>query len=77
MARQRFINNCKVQITCSCCGKEYLVPCNKKDLESFESGDKLIQEAFPYMPAELRELFVSGICPKCWNNIFPENEEEE
>lgn len=76
MPRMRFNNNLQVQITCNCCGKEFLIPCNKEDFEDYVNGNKLIQEAFPYMPAELRELFVSGICPKCWNNIFPEDEEK-
>lgn len=74
MARQRFINNYKIQVTCSCCGKEYLIPCNKQDFEDFVSGEKLIQEAFPYMPAEYRELFISQLCPTCWDKIFPDEE---
>ena len=29
-----------------------------------------VQDAFPYLSAEVREMLISGICPSCWNNMF-------
>jgi hypothetical protein len=31
-----------------------------------------IQDAFPELAADKRELFQTGICPNCWNKIFKE-----
>lgn len=39
----------------------------------FEVGRKA-QEAFAGLPPELREMFISGTCPSCWDKMFPEEE---
>ena len=37
-----------------------------------------IQDIIPELAPEMRELFISGMCPKCWDKLFSfENEEEE
>ena len=36
-----------------------------------------IQDIFPNLEPEYRELFVSGICPKCWDKMFGEENEDE
>jgi hypothetical protein len=33
-------------------------------------GEKLVQDAFPNMPAPERELFISGTCPKCYARML-------
>ena len=57
--------------------------CNK--LVSFEVSeegyDKYIkgahvQNAFPNLSAELREMFLSGICPTCWDEMFKDIDDE-
>ena len=61
------------------------VPCKKcngmneieVDFEKFiawRSGKMLIQEALPELDADQRELLISGICPKCWDEMFPPEE---
>lgn len=35
-------------------------------------GNKYIQDVAPGMMPEYRELFISGYCPTCWNEIFKE-----
>jgi hypothetical protein len=35
----------------------------------------LVQDAFPEVPKEYREMFISGTCPKCWDDMF--NNEDE
>ena len=60
------------------------VPCKKckevneiqVDLEKFiawQQGE-LIQNALPELDADQRELLISGICPKCWDKMFPSDE---
>ena len=60
------------------------VPCKKckevneiqVDLEKFiawQQGE-LIQNALPELDADQRELLISGICPKCWDEMFPSDE---
>jgi len=39
-------------------------------------GGELIQTALPELDAYQRELLISGICPKCWEQMFPSDEEE-
>ena len=62
------------------------VPCKKcevvneleVDFENFiawQSRKMLIQEAFPTLDADQRELLISGICPKCWDEMFPPEED--
>jgi hypothetical protein len=45
-------------------------------LKSWEDG-ALIQEALSSIPQELREFIMSGITPTEWNNVFPNEEDDE
>lgn len=42
---------------------------------AWQSGE-LIQNALPELSADDREQLISGTCPKCWDELFPESEEE-
>jgi len=68
------VNNYKIAVKCPRCEREYILPCNKEDLIAFQNGEKLAQEAFPYMPAQYREMLISGLCPECWDEIFSDEE---
>ena len=35
-----------------------------------------IQDVFPEMTKEQREILISGTCPECWDALFPEEDEE-
>jgi hypothetical protein len=45
-------------------------------LRKFRAGG-FAQDCFPGLPAEQREFLISGICGKCWDELFKESEEEE
>lgn len=30
----------------------------------------LVQNIFPELKPEIREILISGICPTCWNKMF-------
>jgi hypothetical protein len=40
-----------------------------EDYEAWRQG-ALIQNAFPELPLEIREMMISGMCPKCWDKTF-------
>ena len=39
-------------------------------------GGLSVQEAFPDLAPEERERLISGICPECWNWMFPVGKED-
>jgi hypothetical protein len=53
---------CPVQIEC---------PVNMEHIEAWRQG-AMIQDAMPELSADLREMFISGTCPKCWDDMFGE-----
>ena len=64
-----------VSIKCNECGKEYKFDITKEQYNKYINGEGLIQNIFPEISGELREMFISRICPECWNKIFSEYEE--
>ena len=68
----------KMEIYTSCpfCGKEAHVAVESADFEAWQNG-ALIQDVMWYLTPEERETLISGICPSCWDKMFPPEEEEE
>jgi len=68
------------------------MPCPKhQELHSFEvdmteaefdlayqfwKSGKFIQDAFPNMDPNHREMLITGTCQEAWDEMFPEEEEE-
>lgn len=73
------INYKEINVITACpfCGHAHEIAVNEADYWDWEDGE-LAQVAFPYLSAEEREMLISGICPKCWDEMFglPEEEEE-
>ena len=65
-----------IETYCPFCGKPHTVNVHAADWHAFEDG-ALVQDAFPYLSANERELLISGICPTCWNSMFGDDEEGE
>lgn len=65
-----------IQTICPFCHHVHDVGVNELDFWDWEDG-ALVQDAFPYLSANEREMLISGICPDCWNDTFPPEEEEE
>lgn len=63
--------------TCKLCKKDYKLHVKTVDLENYNTGNILIQNAFPYLSAGERELIISGICDTCFNDIFKDDDEPE
>jgi hypothetical protein len=64
-----------VSIRCVECREMKQVKVRKQDLAAFERGESYVQNLFPYLNANERELFISRICGQCWDRLFPEEEE--
>jgi len=63
-----------IEVTCIKCFKTYKIEVFQSDWEKFKNGEGHIQNLFSYIPYQTRELFISKICPDCWNKIFGSEE---
>ncbi len=61
----------RYDLECVKCGEEQAIEAKVEDVNSWRDG-VLIQNAMPYLSADEREMFISGICPICWEKIFGE-----
>lgn len=43
----------------------------------FVEGKLHVQQVFPYLSAEQREILISGTHPACWTRLFAEQANEE
>lgn len=64
------ISKITIPVKCRCCGTEYKIRVYPEDLSAFNRGDKLVQEAFPYLSPDDRELLLTRTCPVCWDKLF-------
>lgn len=60
-----------VTVTCPFCGKSTTIAVNYEDYIHWRE-DTLAQHAFPYLTPTEREVFISGMCPKCQKDVFGE-----
>lgn len=64
---------CSVWIKCPMCKEEHAVAMR---FDEWRGGRSMwergayIQDAFPRLSPEDREILISGTCPKCWDKIF-------
>ena len=56
-------------IECPMCGNTSIVPVPVEGWNKFQQGE-LVQNAFPEMDRDLREVLVSGLCVICQKKIF-------
>ena len=61
---------------CPRCGRIDRVEVKFDDFIKYSTGAS-VMECFPYLQPWERELFISGICPDCWEDIFGEEEDDE
>lgn len=55
--------------TCPMCRRANEIPVNESDYWDWWDG-ALVQNAFPYLSADEREMLITGICPTCWEKTF-------
>ncbi len=66
-------------VKCRMCGEVRYVQVRPSEMLRMMKPNRteLVQDIFPDMDAEARELLVSATCGSCWNKMFPPDEEEE
>lgn len=60
---------------CKFCGKEVTVQAEEEKFLRFDAGAH-VQDVFPDLRVNYRELMISGICGECFDQIF-ENDEDD
>jgi hypothetical protein len=63
--------------TCVVCGKSTIVELDTVKAEKWLRGSGHVQDIFPEMSKDDRELLISGTHPVCWNKLFPPDESLE
>lgn len=66
----------EIRTTCPLCGRTSFVTVDPVGFDAYRAG-ALVQDAFPRLSADEREMLISGICPECWDAQFSEPEDEE
>lgn len=66
----------KIQKECPICHKLQTIEVQVSQYNRWMAGEN-IQIAFPNLTPDQREILMSGICPECWEKIFPDEDEEE
>jgi len=67
----------KLLYNCIFCGNTEEIIVKEKDYEAYLRGEGHIQEIFPYLTADQREIMISGICGKCFDGILEDDDEDE
>lgn len=58
-----------VTTTCPVCGENHILSLEQDQLKKYKEG-AYIQDAFPDLPPDERELLLSGIDAACWRKAF-------
>lgn len=70
--------NVVLQVKCVKCNEIHELNVTEESAIEYAKRDRRhVQEIFPYLNADERELLISKICPKCWDEIFSEDEDYE
>jgi len=70
----RFANPRNV-VSCNFCGDVSILDATDEEFAAWDSG-MLIQDAMPRLSVNDREMLISGCCPKCWDKMWPPEDEE-
>lgn len=63
-------------VCCMVCGEIIEVPMtDAQEAELSRPDRRKIQDIFPELSKDLRELLISGTCGKCFNELFEGNED--
>lgn len=63
-------DNMQVNFRCQVCGRIYPVKVKKTEFQRYLTTPDIIQRLFPSMKPEDRELFLTSICPTCFDKMF-------
>jgi len=66
-----------LQITCWHCKRLFFVNVEKTDHDVWLARQGLAQDIFHYLSDGERELIISGTCDTCFDELFPQDEDED
>lgn len=58
-----------IVIQCHVCGKNVEIAVEREDFYDWQDGGH-VQNTFPYLSADDREMFISRTCGVCWDEMF-------
>ena len=64
-----------IVVPCFSCHKEFSLNVEAEDFYDWREGLS-VQNAFPYLSADDRELLISRTCGVCWDEIFSDDLEK-
>ena len=64
------MENLQLQIECMYCHNNFNFIVKKDDFKEFKTGNKNIQDVFPYLSINGRELLLSRMCESCFDKVF-------
>lgn len=59
-----------IHAKCVSCRESTPLEVTPAELNRFLETEVSIQDCFPNMARDYREMLISGFCPKCWTNLF-------
>jgi len=62
-----------VYTACRQCKSEYKFLVKESQVNRYKKGVEGIQDIFPTLNADERELLISGICRTCFDKLFSDN----
>ena len=65
----------KLPLPCNFCGEVQEVELSLEQIREIQAPNRrAVQDIVPELPAEQRELFISGMCSECWEQNFGTDE---
>lgn len=64
------------QVPCIWCKKVHEIRLPGYGLYQYNKG-AYVQDAFPELDADMREMLISGTCPDCWEKMFGDEDDTE
>jgi hypothetical protein len=64
-----------VSLPCIGCGNRQMLILEADKVERYYAGAH-VQDIWPELDADTRELIMTGTCPECWNKFFDDKEDD-
>ena len=61
--------NIQIRKNCPICNHEHSVTVDEEKWKKYQNGEGNIQNIFSELSAAEREILITGICGKCWDNV--------
>lgn len=74
MTKERNVN---LQVECRLCNTIHTLKVAEDDAYEYYASPnrRFVQDIFPYLNEDERELLISNICPECWKKMFGSDED--